>query len=318
METIRIADIRIGDRRREDLGDIEALAKSIAEYGLLSPPVLTDDGTLVAGQRRVEAMKSLGWTETPFINKGELTDERLHEIELEENIRRKDFTEYEISKNMVALAEAVSERLRTEAEVFATPCRKNPLGGRPEKADATSTIAKELGVTPRTIERARTHVAAVETYPALEALPKMKAIAIAKQANKLPEEQRASFAEEQVAELRQGGKRNDQDMTPCGVVQLFPKSNASSDSRDDSARSDLDAQAAADTRAYNLTKAYNNTICDVMQLETTPEAVREWIRFSRMTRDEIESTLTDISVAIEHLEMLGETLSGCLSPQRLK
>ena len=68
MDMIRIEDIKIGDRRREDLGDIEALAESIRQYGLLAPPVLKDDGTLVAGQLRVEAMKRLGWTETPFIN----------------------------------------------------------------------------------------------------------------------------------------------------------------------------------------------------------------------------------------------------------
>ena len=76
MDMIRIEDIKIGDRRREDLGDIEGLAESIRQYGLLAPPVLTDDGTLVAGQRRVEAMKRLGWTETLFINKGQLTARR--------------------------------------------------------------------------------------------------------------------------------------------------------------------------------------------------------------------------------------------------
>ncbi|MEG2134902.1 MAG: ParB/RepB/Spo0J family partition protein [Clostridia bacterium] len=198
METIRIADIKIGDRLREDLDDITALAESIKRYGLLAPPVLADDGTLVAGQRRVEAMKKPGWTEMPYIHKGKLTAERLHEIELEENIRRKDFTEFEISKNMVALAEVVGERLQTGMEVSAKPFRKNPLGGRPEKANRTAVIASEIDVTSRTIENAKSHVAAVETYQALETRPKMKAISIAKQAAKLPEEQRATYVEENI------------------------------------------------------------------------------------------------------------------------
>lgn len=315
MDTIRIADIWIGDRRREDLGDIEALAESIRQYGLLAPPVLTDDGTLVAGQRRVEAMKLLGWTETPYINKGQLTAERLHEIELEENIRRKDFTEYEISKNMVALAEAVGRRLVEESRFLPT-MDKNPLGGRPFKAGNMQSVADEIDVPRTTILRAKDHVSAVETYPVLEPVPKMKAISIAKQADKLPEEQRAPFAEEQVAQLRRGVKRNDHADTSDGVVQLFPQGNASNKANEAAIRPEM--EAAADTRAYNLTKAYNNTICAVMQLETAPDAVREWIRFSRMTRDEIQGTITDIGVAIEHLQKLGETLSGCLGPQRLK
>lgn len=295
MDMIRLADIRIGDRRREDLGDIAALARSIAEYGLLSPPVLTDDGTLVAGQRRVEAMKLLGWTETPYINKGQLTAERLHEIELEENIRRKDFTEYEISKNMTDLAKVVGERLTRESCIKMI---QNPLGGPKIKADSMRAVAKEIGVPLATIQHSKEHVAAVETYPALEALPKMKAISIAKQANKLPEGQRASFTQGKVIELRQNTHKTEASETATP--------------------SETESESAADTRAYNLTKAYNNSICAVMQLETTSDAVREWIRFSRMSRDEIQGTITDIGVAIEHLQKLGETLSGCLGPQRLK
>jgi ParB family chromosome partitioning protein len=58
-----IADIRIGQRHRRDLGDIDALAASISEVGLLHPVVVTPDGRLIAGQRRLEACRSLGWSE---------------------------------------------------------------------------------------------------------------------------------------------------------------------------------------------------------------------------------------------------------------
>ena len=56
-----IAEIRIGKRHRRDLGDVDALATSIAELGLLQPVVITPDGALVAGERRLEACKALGW-----------------------------------------------------------------------------------------------------------------------------------------------------------------------------------------------------------------------------------------------------------------
>jgi ParB-like chromosome segregation protein Spo0J len=53
--TRRIADIIIGIRHRRDLGDIDSLARSIAEVGLLHPIVVRADGVLIAGQRRLAA-----------------------------------------------------------------------------------------------------------------------------------------------------------------------------------------------------------------------------------------------------------------------
>jgi hypothetical protein len=45
-ETRRIADITIGERHRRDMGDIEGLARSLDELGLLQPIVIQPDGTL--------------------------------------------------------------------------------------------------------------------------------------------------------------------------------------------------------------------------------------------------------------------------------
>jgi len=43
--------------------DIEELAFSIEEIGMLNPITLTEDHTLIAGLHRLEAVKLLGWTE---------------------------------------------------------------------------------------------------------------------------------------------------------------------------------------------------------------------------------------------------------------
>lgn len=53
--------ITIGVRHRQDLGDIDELAASIREIGLLQPIVITPDGVLVCGRRRLEAARRLGW-----------------------------------------------------------------------------------------------------------------------------------------------------------------------------------------------------------------------------------------------------------------
>ena len=63
MATRRIEEIKVGNRIRKDLGDIEPLAQSISDYGLLNPITISPDGTLLSGQRRLEACKQLGLEE---------------------------------------------------------------------------------------------------------------------------------------------------------------------------------------------------------------------------------------------------------------
>lgn len=63
--SIRLSDIRKGERYRRDLGDIDALAASIASVGLLHPIVVTSGDVLVAGERRLAAVSKLGWSRVP-------------------------------------------------------------------------------------------------------------------------------------------------------------------------------------------------------------------------------------------------------------
>jgi len=66
----KISEIKIGKRFRKDLGDIDALAQSIKEIGLLQPIIITKNNNLIAGLRRIEAYKKLGRDEIPvFIAK---------------------------------------------------------------------------------------------------------------------------------------------------------------------------------------------------------------------------------------------------------
>src|SRR5262245_50708665 len=92
-----IANIRIGKRHRKDLGDIDALARSMAQIGLLHPVVVRPDSALIAGERRIEAFKRLGWTEIPVTV---LDLDRVERGEYAENEFRKAFTPSE----MVAIA----------------------------------------------------------------------------------------------------------------------------------------------------------------------------------------------------------------------
>lgn len=88
---IKISDINVGTRFREDLGDVEALAESIKEKGLLQPITVDHEYTLLAGGRRLSACQSLGMETIHAVvrqSAGELDN---REIELLENVQRKDF-----------------------------------------------------------------------------------------------------------------------------------------------------------------------------------------------------------------------------------
>lgn len=90
--------IIVDGRYREDLGDIAGLADSIRKVGLLQRIVVTPDGRLVAGVRRLEALKSLGWHEIPVQVAHSLDSAaELLQAERDENVCRKDFAPLEIA-----------------------------------------------------------------------------------------------------------------------------------------------------------------------------------------------------------------------------
>jgi hypothetical protein len=60
MRTVPIDAIKIGARFRKDYGDLDQLARSIADLGLLQPVGVTPDGQLVFGHRRLLAAEKLG------------------------------------------------------------------------------------------------------------------------------------------------------------------------------------------------------------------------------------------------------------------
>ena len=58
--TMRPVDsIHIGHRHRRDLGNVNSLARSISEVGLLHPIPIPADGTLIAGDAACERANPL-------------------------------------------------------------------------------------------------------------------------------------------------------------------------------------------------------------------------------------------------------------------
>jgi ParB family chromosome partitioning protein len=95
---VPIEDIKVKKRIRKDLGDIASLADSLKHFGQINPIVITNDNALIAGERRLEAAKSLGWRTINAVV-AEFPDKLSKlEYEVEENIQRRDFNTEEIAE----------------------------------------------------------------------------------------------------------------------------------------------------------------------------------------------------------------------------
>ena len=78
---IPITKIVVQNRIRKDFGDISELAKDIEENGLINPPVVNKNYVLLAGERRLRACESLGWSQIPVTMMD--TRDAEHELNIE-------------------------------------------------------------------------------------------------------------------------------------------------------------------------------------------------------------------------------------------
>ena len=104
---IPVKDIIVKKRIRKEMGDIEALAESLKRYGQISPIVISSKNMLIAGGRRLEAAKHLGWRTINAVISDSSNELARLELEVEENIQRRDF-------NMEEVAEATKKIYRLQ------------------------------------------------------------------------------------------------------------------------------------------------------------------------------------------------------------
>lgn len=122
MRHIPIDSIKIAPDRQRQFFDPDRLADlqdSISRLGLIQPIVVTDDGQLIAGERRLKAMVNLQMLGEPIRFNGQTVPDgcvpaispsdagplTLFEIELEENIKRHDLSWQEHAAAVAKLAE---------------------------------------------------------------------------------------------------------------------------------------------------------------------------------------------------------------------
>jgi len=94
---IPVDGIKVKKRIRENMGDISGLAASMKRLGQISPIVVSKKNELIAGGRRLEAARLLGWRTIDAVVSETGDDLTRLELEIEENTQRRDFTSAELT-----------------------------------------------------------------------------------------------------------------------------------------------------------------------------------------------------------------------------
>lgn len=100
---VAIDQIFLKKRVRKNLGDLSQLMLSLKKHGLMNPIVITHENELIAGHRRFESAKRLGWPDIDVTIISEPTAIEKLELELDENIHRRNLSPDELADGYTRL-----------------------------------------------------------------------------------------------------------------------------------------------------------------------------------------------------------------------
>ena len=134
---VNLEQIVVSDRIRKDFGNIDELAKDIQQNGLINPPVVTPELQLIAGERRLNACKTLGHQQIEVRIMTVKDYEHQLRLEISENENRKEFT----------FSERVewARRLEQVEALKAKDRMMNPTQNFAEGGETASIVADQVG-----------------------------------------------------------------------------------------------------------------------------------------------------------------------------
>jgi ParB family chromosome partitioning protein len=155
VEKVDASELQV--RTHFDDAEIEALAFSVKEHGVLQPILVVQDGDrykVIAGERRLRASKLAGLERIParVINS---TDKAVHEIALRENLDRVDLHPLEEGEGYVSLLNANAYASHDAiAKAFGKPkSRITECIGFTRLPDSTKKMLLDKGVRNRALLR---------------------------------------------------------------------------------------------------------------------------------------------------------------------
>jgi len=175
-----IEAIVVGDRVREDYGEIDRLASSLRKWGQLLPIIVDQEYRLCDGGRRMRAAAAAGLTEIAASVRT-MTDAERRDLELEIDREHKPLLDIERSKRYIAKAKEAQQALVAEADKLSVESTVNSKGGRKPKGGVRKQdVADAAGIKLSALERAEQHVKAVDQFPDLAPLPQDTALKAAR------------------------------------------------------------------------------------------------------------------------------------------
>ena len=177
--------------------DFDALKEDIRKNGIKTELHITPDYVVLCGHQRLKAAKELGLKTIPYkIVSGLKTEEQEKEYIIKDNLLRRHLTTeqrmllfaelsrlYEVGRGGDRKSEKIKEA-KSASLIPKEGFRGNQYERGKEAKSASSLqkesvlekTAREVGVSPRTIDNARRYAREIENNPALKALPYKEAI----------------------------------------------------------------------------------------------------------------------------------------------
>lgn len=160
---MRIDAIKIEGRHRKDFRDLDSLAASIEELGVLQPVLVTADFRLIAGERRIRAANSLGMETIPARVVSHLSEAAdLLKAERDENVCRQEMTVSEkvsLAKQIEELEKPAAAERQAEGQDAGRESRWDGSGSaepEPKKERRAADLAGEaVGMSRITYQRAK-------------------------------------------------------------------------------------------------------------------------------------------------------------------
>lgn len=296
--TRTVASIQVGQRHRTDLGDIDALARSIDQRGLLQPMTITPDGVLVCGRRRLEAIRKLGWKTTSVWVRSDVSDRLGHLLaEQDDNAEHKPLTQVEAA----GLYRELKQLLREDAERRQQSTRFS-TEHQPGEDDPGEDGARKFRAPSNQIGRVSRQAAAMIPGGASDrTLDKIDYVKQAASRTDLPTDIREQLAGE-VAVLESGG----------AVEPVYARVRALLD--EDREHRQADLHALAEEAVARVTAAKTTKKTPAQRATPPTGAVGKWpVRAFVLTWRELESWWTHYDIDELVAELTLDQIDGFLA-----
>ena len=209
---IKLSEVKVGVRFREKFEDIDKLAESIKKYGLIEPIVIDENNELIAGERRYKAHQFLQMEEIEVKYMKDLNGLEKKEVELEENIQRKQFTwQEEVS--------AKDQLHKLKREIHGGAIKGHDTNGTWKLKDTAAALGESVGTVSMDVQLAR----GMKAFPEL-----MKESSKTMAYKKLKKKQEALLNEELARRLESKGITAHPDIIHGNCVEEMAKMDANS------------------------------------------------------------------------------------------